>query len=234
VGSFARGQPAKNCARRKANSGESKIVFIPLSFPFVSASMNAGSDAHVILQQSARRLGLQTDLPGEAASSPPEQFLHLSPGTEQLILWCAAIFGVAVILWLFRDGFGYFGRSRNIVAPSDAPRAPAEAKRLAEAQVEADDLARLGQYGEAMHVLLLKSLNELCRRLGVTFAVSLTSREILRRVQLSDLGHSALSDIIQAVEQTYYGGRAAGPSDYATCRSQFDTLRQALAGSAAP
>jgi hypothetical protein len=231
----------RNMARdpeRDVKSGDSKIVFYSVCLSVClgvhTAVFAAAVNSNDIVQQTVRRLGLQTDLPSETAPSPPEQFFQLPTETEQLILWCAVIIGGAVILWSLHDSLAYFGRSRKIVGPDDARLAPTEATRLAKAQVEADDLARLGHYGEAMHVLLLKSLNELCQRLGVTFAVSLTSREILRRVQLSDLGRSALSDIIKAVEQTYYGGRAAGPSDYAMCRSQFDTLRHALAGSGAP
>jgi hypothetical protein len=224
-------------SERKVKSGESKLVFysacVSVCLGLHNSVFAAAANSHDIAQQSARRLGLQTDLPDEAAPRP-EWFFQLSPETKQFILWCAVILGGAVILWSLRDSLSYFGRSRKIVGPAEARLAPTEATRLAEAQVEADDLARLGHYGEAMHVLLLKSLNELCHRLGVTFAVSLTSREILRGVQLSDLGRRALSDIIRAVEQTYYGGRAAGPSEYATCRNQFDTLRNALADSAAP
>jgi hypothetical protein len=220
-----------------ARGSESKLVFYSacacVCLGLHNSVFAAAVNLHDIVQQSARRLGLQTDLPGEAAPRP-EWFFQLSPETKQIILWCVVILGGLVILWSLRDSLSYFGRSRKIVGPGDARLAPTEATRLAEAQVEADDLARLGHYGEAMHVLLLKSLSELCHRLGVTFAASLTSREILRGVQLSDLGRGALSDIIRSVEQTYYGGRAAGPSDYATCRSQFDTLRNALADSAAP
>jgi hypothetical protein len=95
--------------------------------------------------------------------------------------------------------------------------------------MEADDLARQGRYSEAMHLLLLKSLNELRRNLGINFAASLTSREILRRVQLSDLGRRALAAIIQSVERIYFGGQEAGQADYSECRQHFDVLRHSLA-----
>jgi hypothetical protein len=100
---------------------------------------------------------------------------------------------------------------------------------MEEAQLEADDLARRGQYGEAMHVLLLKSLAEIRLRLGTSFAVSLTSREILRRVALPQSGTGALGAIVQSVEQTYFGGRPAGHEDYLGCRQEFETLRRSLA-----
>jgi len=109
----------------------------------------------------------------------------------------------------------------------------AQSNRMDEAQLEADDLARQGQYGEAMHVLLLKGLNEIRRQLGISFAVSLTSREILRRVQLSDVGRQSLSAIIRSVELTYFGGEDAGQSDYSDCRSNFETLKRSLATVAA-
>jgi hypothetical protein len=100
---------------------------------------------------------------------------------------------------------------------------------MEDARIEADDLASQGHYGEAMHVLLLKSLAEIRMRLGVSFAASLTSREILRRVNLPQTGGGALAAIVQSVERTYYGGRQASREDYAGCREEFDMLKRSLA-----
>ena len=138
------------------------------------------------------------------------------------------ILGVIVISWSLRDSLPGSSRSRKIIAPAEVPPSPAPSNPLEEAQIEADDLARQGHYGEAMHLLLLKSLNEIRRQLGVSFAVSLTSREILRRLRLSEIGRQALAAIIRSVERTYFGGADAGESDYADCRGNFETLKHSL------
>ncbi len=109
--------------------------------------------------------------------------------------------------WYLRDNLPIFSRSRKIVAGEAAPAPVSPFSRMEEAQIEADELARQGRYSEAMHLLLLKSLNEIRRNLGINFAVSLTSREILRRIQLSDIGRRALGAIIQSVERSILGER---------------------------
>ena len=189
----------------------------------------AERDIRAAVEQSVRSLKLQTELPAGAAEAPSRWLdLHLSPDLLRVVLWGAVVLGVLVVVWSLRDSLPVWSRSRKIAAGNELePSAPAA--RLEDAQVEADDLAREGHYGEAMHVLLFKSLNEIRRQLGVSFAVSLTSREILRRIQLSDIGRSALAAIIVSVERTYFGGRPASQADYSDCRSNFDVLKHSLA-----
>ena len=182
-----------------------------------------------------QKSGPQAEVPNPAVTAPDHRSTS-SPGTPGFIrwlLWGTVIIGTLVIVWSLRDSLPVISRSRKIVAPEPAPPSPAAAKRMGEAQLEADDLARQGRYGEAMHVLLLKSLGEIRRQLGTSFASSLTSREILRRVQLPDIGQKSLTAIIRSVERTYFGGKDAGQSDYSDCRSHFETLKHSLATVAA-
>jgi len=189
----------------------------------------AERDVRAAVEQSARSLNLQTEMPGEVAETSSGWFnLQLSPDLVRVVLWGAVVLGVLVVVWSLQDSLPVWSRSRKIAARNELePSVPSG--RLEDAQVEADDLAREGHYGEAMHVLLFKSLNEIRRQLGVSFAVSLTSREILRRIQLSDIGRNALAAIIVSVERTYFGGRPASQADYSDCRSNFDVLKHSLA-----
>jgi hypothetical protein len=189
----------------------------------------SASDWRALFQDTARRLDIQTDLPRETPAADNASQIHLSPELLRLILWGAVILGVAIIVWSLWDNLPVISRSRRIVAPDERPSASSQTQQMNQAQVEADDLAAQGYYNEAMHVLLHNCLHELHRRLGLRFAASLTSREILRRVQLSEEGSNALTKIIQAVEMTYFGGRRAAQADYAACRDYFDALRRALA-----
>jgi hypothetical protein len=99
---------------------------------------------------------------------------------------------------------------------------------MAAARLEADDLARAGRYAEAMHVLLLRSLAELRDKLKVTFADSLTSREILRRAPLGELGRAAFAEIVRAVERVVFGGARADAAAYQACRESYEALRRSL------
>jgi hypothetical protein len=214
-----------------------KFPFFPFALTLLLAPMNplfAAADANEMVKQSVDTLGLQTEMPDPVVKASDHWFdLHISPELIRFMLWGTVIAGILVIVWSLRDSLPVISRSRKIIAPEAAPPSVAQSNRMDEAQVEADDLARQGHYGEAMHVLLLKSLNELRRQLGISFAVSLTSREILRRVQLPDIGRQSLTAIIRSVERTYFGGEDAGQNDYSNCRSNFETLKHSLATVAA-
>ncbi len=196
----------------------------------------AATDAGEIVRQAVRRHDIQTQMPApeaKAASWLDWLKFDISADMARLLLWGAVILGVAVTIWSLRDSLPAFSRSRRIRA-ADLPAGSSDASaRMNEAQVEADDLASRGHYGEAMHVLLLNSLAEIKLRLGTSFAVSLTSREILRKVSLPQAGSGALGAIVRSVEQTYFGGRPAGQQDYLGCRQEFETLKRSLATGAA-
>lgn len=196
----------------------------------------AAADADELVRQSIRRHDIQTDMPVAEPRRPgwfDALIFDISPETLRILLWGAVILGVAVTIWSLRDSLPAFSRSRRITAGPVSTGFPDSSARMEEAQLEADDLAGRGYYGEAMHVLLLKSLAEIRLRLGTSFAVSLTSREILRKVSLPQAGSGALGAIVQSVEQTYFGGRPAGREDYLGCRQEFEVLKRSLAAGAA-
>jgi hypothetical protein len=180
------------------------------------------------------KLGPQAEMPNPSVSAPDansqdqESNSQAVPDVIRFLLWGAVIAGTLVIVWSLRDSLPVISRSRKIIAPEPAVPPLTQSNRMEEAQVEADDLARQGHYREAMHLLLLKSLTEIRRQLGTSFAVSLTSREILRRVQLSDIARQSLSAIIRSVERTYFGGGDAGQRDYSDCKTNFETFKRSL------
>lgn len=221
-------------------------------------SAPAATDQRALIRDAVDRYRLQTEMPGSewrggelapapgssadapSSSSRPgggddpsrESEFELPPELVRLLLWGAVIVGMLVIAWSLRDSLPVISRSRRVVARDPDAPPQTQADRMDEAQVEADALARQGRYADAMHVLLLNSLSEIRAVLGTSFAVSLTSREILRRVQLSDMGRQALAAIVRSVERTYFGGGHAGLGDYAACRQSFETLKHSLATAA--
>jgi hypothetical protein len=97
----------------------------------------------------------------------------------------------------------------------------------------ADELAAAGRFVEAMHVLLLQGLAHMRQRLDQQFSDSLTSREILYSTNLPEAARSALRDVVNRVELTYFGKRPAALNDYTACRESFNALTQSLYGRAA-
>ena len=93
---------------------------------------------------------------------------------------------------------------------------------------DADELARRGEFAEAIHTLLLRTLRELARSAAVEVAPASTSREILARVPLLADARSALAGLITAVEITHFGEQPANADDYERCRRQFHVFAAAF------
>ncbi|MGJ4855417.1 hypothetical protein ACN6KF_001360 [Labrys sp. La1] len=201
----------------------------------------AAPDPQAVVKDVARDLSLQPDLPGNKGEvvtpkTEPKQderaprVWNPSLGTLLSILLYAAIAaGLIFAIWTMRDRLPALGR-RKLVASvdTDVSAQAASVERMVVAQVEADELARQGRLAEAMHALLLRSLIEVRKRLNVSFADSLTSREILRALSLPDRGKQALSDIIGRVEPVYFGESPAEERDYAACRQSYEALTEAM------
>lgn len=168
-------------------------------------------------------LNLQIDFPGD----PQASWLDLNLPAINFstwLLWAALALAVGIVLYSAREDlprliFGYSKRWRDGASEDIALSAGAS---NAQAALSADELARQGYYVEAMHVLLLRAFAEMRERLGIDFAASLTSREILRRAKLPETSKASLRDIINRVELSYFGAYPAADRDYAACRESFD------------
>jgi hypothetical protein len=86
---------------------------------------------------------------------------------------------------------------------------------------EIERLARTGAYAEAIHLMLLRALEALRRRLGASWAKSLTSREIVRRTELPASDRGALKMLVGAVEISRFGGQSANEQIYRACLDQY-------------
>jgi len=179
-------------------------------------------------RDSIRSLDLQTELP------QPRDRKSFPVKIPIEVVWLALICAAGLMLYLLRDSLPFWRRSRDQWDEASAGLQASEAPGATDALGAADQLSRYGRFVEAMHMLLLQSLAEIRQRLGVQFADSLTSREILRGTSLSPQGRAALREIVAAVEWTYFGGYPAEMRDYAACRRSFENLRRALEGGAKP
>jgi hypothetical protein len=97
---------------------------------------------------------------------------------------------------------------------------------------DADELARRNEFAEAIHTLLLRTLQELARSAALRVAPAMTSREVLARVPLLADARSALAGLITAVEITHFGDQPADAADYERCRQQFTVFAAAFRGGA--
>lgn len=225
-------------AKRADVSGCVAPVSRFLQLALVAAGGVAVSNAHSFAAskpdfvQSAKGivsgLDLQTAFPNAAVANSSDSW-SFGDGSARILLWIAVAIGIVVIGLYLRDILPGGGLARRKKwGAEDNGVALGEGSAEAQAQVNADELARLGRFVEAMHVLLLQALADMHRRLDVVIADSLTSREILRRAKVSPLAKSALQEIIGAVERAYFGDYPAGENDYHSCRTSFATFVGAL------
>jgi hypothetical protein len=170
--------------------------------------------------------GYQTELPGPARL--PSLNLPLGPLevlVRVLLFTVLVVMVVLAVAWLFR-------RLRGLAPDAEAPAAPGEGGQdLGRRPLgAAEALAAQGRFGEAVHVLLLETLEALSRR--ARLAPSLTSREIVARVPLPDRARDALSGLVSAVEVSWFGGEQPGEREYHLCLGRFHAFLDATRSAA--
>jgi len=149
------------------------------------------------------------------------------------MLWGGlAVVIILGVVWLLRELSRYHGDAEL------DPTAPAQ--RAIDTGVidrpldDADQLAQQGRFAEAIHTLLLRTLQELARVSSTRIVPSLTSREILARISLVADARAALGGLITAVELTYFGDDVPGAADWERCRDQFHVFAAAYRRGGAP
>ncbi|WP_375397548.1 DUF4129 domain-containing protein [uncultured Sphingomonas sp.] len=98
-------------------------------------------------------------------------------------------------------------------APDAAP-----ARRWLE---EADALAARGAYAEAIHHLLLRSVEDIGRRRPDAVRPALTSRELAAAPAIPGSARSLFARIAGQVERSLFGGRPVGDDDWRSARAAY-------------
>ena len=159
-------------------------------------------------------------------------------GPQDVGVWLAWVLGVAaaalVVFYLWNRAPSMSARRDRAVPPAaDGAVARETSQRaVSDPLAEADSLARRGEYGEAIHAILLVVLERLRGRLGFVPRSSLTSREIMSRASLAEGAGAALSLIVRLAELSHFGGRAPSEADYRSCRESYRQLAAPRAGEA--
>jgi hypothetical protein len=138
------------------------------------------------------------------------------------MLWVIVIVVVLLlIVFLVRELRGYESPAQVGVAAGPGEAAETTAAIVEQPLDDAEALARAGRFGEAIHALLLRTLEELMRRLDRPLPRSKTSREILAEVRLPEEARGALGHLVSAVEVSFFGGAEPGEGDYQACVERF-------------
>lgn len=171
---------------------------------------------------------------------PPEQTqknplgLDLPPELVKvlrMLMWVVLFVGGALLIYyLVNEALLYTRWKKRGQAES---RADGEGEDEADAGrfrlEDFDSLAARGDYAGAIHALLLHCLVRLGER-GAELSSAMTSREILRRLQLEQQEREALSVLVRLTEVTHFGGRGASEADFRQCRALYENI--AMGGAA--
>lgn len=151
-------------------------------------------------------------------------------GVLTMFMWGLLAVGLGLVVFWFASEMSKSDADVAVTADEDTEAAvkAATAAIIDRPLGDADDLAARGEYAEAIHTLLLRTLHELARSAMVRVERSHTSREILGRVPLAPDAREALSVLITYVELTHFGDDPAGAADYAKCREQFNRFATAF------
>ncbi|HNB26326.1 MAG TPA: DUF4129 domain-containing protein [Alphaproteobacteria bacterium] len=179
-------------------------------------------------QDVAQDPTLQHNPPPPVADAPPKPLPLPIPGNLFLyvLIGTLAVCACLVLYHLIRTyapGRRAWSKADQAVmleiaaipAPGEAPLPPLD---------EIERLARAGAYAEAIHLMLLRALETLRRRLGTSWAKSLTSREIVRRSELPGTDRQALKVLVGAVEICRFGGQQANEQIYRACLDHYRSI----------
>ena len=144
----------------------------------------------------------------------------------RFLFWTVIVLAVVALLYVLArwlDGRDLFGRKKETEAGEEPAWRPAEAPARALLQ-EADALAAAGRYGEAAHLLLFRSIEEIDRRKPNLVRPALTSRDIASAPALPAGPRAAFARIVMFVERSLFGGSSLGEADWGSCRQAYEAF----------
>jgi len=141
----------------------------------------------------------------------------------EALFWGGLVIGAALIIWfVVREVLALRRRRRpEAVAPADWRPDVGAARALLD---EADALAAAGRFGEAIHLLLFRSIDDIAGRRPGLLRPALTSRDIAALDQMPGEARSAFGRIAQEVERSFFGGRSVAADDFTRARQDYEVF----------
>ena len=152
------------------------------------------------------------------------EFLQWLSPAFPYIFWGAIILGALTVLYLVLsniDGWEWPWQrgERRQTTEIDEWRPEEGAARALLAEAEA--LAAQGRFAEAARLLLLRSVEDISRRLPQFLKPSLTARDIAAAEELPGEARPAFDAIARVVEVSAFGSRSVNEAAWAECRAAY-------------
>jgi hypothetical protein len=176
---------------------------------------------------------LQFDFPAFRPPVTPQWLEELAKfiGRVWPHLWFMGYLGWAVVIAivlivLFAVGRAIVGsdwwresRRGQADSPAEWRPTPEVARNLLR---EADALAAQGKYAEAVHLILLRSIQHIGEQVPNLVRPAMTSREIGALRQLPAAARNAFVAIARVVERALFAGLDIAAADFAQCREAYE------------
>jgi hypothetical protein len=201
----------------------------------VSGASNAADAAERKLIAAHQSLlhakGLQFDFARAAPLPPPPHWLEVlakalvaAAPVLKYVFWIGVVVGAAMVLWLAVRDLGPLQlRRRRQAGAATVDWRPERTAALSLLE-QADALAAQGRYGDAIHLLLFRSIDDLVEKAPGAAPAAFTSRDIVGAAPMPEEPRQAFARIVEAVERTFFGGRPADGADFSRCRSDYETF----------
>jgi len=156
---------------------------------------------------------------------PLAKFLNwLSPAFPYIFWGAIAVVVLTVLYFVLSsiDGIEWpWRRKRGQRAAADIDEWRPEEAEARALLAEAEALAAQGRYAEAARLLLLRSVEDISRRLPQFLKPSLTARDIAAADELPGAARPAFDAIARVVEVSAFGSRAVNEAAWAECRAAY-------------
>jgi len=144
----------------------------------------------------------------------------------RILLWTVLFAAVLALVWLlvqrWRSGewrLPRWRRGEETIADEEEWTPPAAPVRAW--LEEADALAARGEFAEAVHHLLKRSIDDIAYRRPQLVRPALTSRDIAAAEAIPPGARQLFGGIVAAVERSLFGGRAVSGGEWAATREAY-------------
>ncbi|WP_237219955.1 DUF4129 domain-containing protein [Sphingomonas arenae] len=144
----------------------------------------------------------------------------------RILLWAVLAILAAAFAWLIyqrvRHGVWQWRRVPAAAAePLDEEEWVPEQAPAHRWLEEADALAAQGRYAEAIHHLLIRSVEDIARRKPALVKPSVTSRELAAATAIPSGARNLFSGIARLVERSLFASRPVGQAEWTEARSSY-------------
>ncbi|MDR2386018.1 MAG: hypothetical protein LBE80_00350 [Deltaproteobacteria bacterium] len=187
--------------------------------------------AKEVFDQAARDYHFQVEM-GPSLEPAPDKEKWVFP-KEIIMAIGAALLGLALFLVLRSYILAKKAAQKKIEKQSPKKEKAIDTEALQDTRRKADLLASQGLITEAMHTILLDTIEDLKNQKNLIFPNSFTSREIVNHLRLGLGASQSLGEIVTTVEPTWFGADQPGLEQYEILRQKYDNFINLLSQGAA-